>query len=94
MTIIPYLIYLLLVALHVVILKDVTTIYTVPLNLSAFLVLAVTLYKDDMTAIWFGFFAGLVMAAGGFSWLLRQGSSQSRFAESQTDLRPGRHFPA
>jgi len=65
MTIIPYLIYLLLVALHVVILKDVTTIYAVPLNLPAFLVLAVTLYKDDVTAIWFGFFAGLVMAAGG-----------------------------
>ncbi len=65
MTIIPYLIYLLLVALHVVILKDVTTIYAVPLNLSAFLVLAVTLYKDDVTAIWFGFFAGLVMAASG-----------------------------
>ncbi len=65
MTIIPYVIYLLLVGLHAVILREVTGIYTAEINLAAFLVLAVVLYKDDRTAAWFALFAGLVAAAGG-----------------------------
>ncbi len=65
MTVIPYILYLLLVAAHVVILRDLTSIYAVPLNMPVLLVLLVALYKDDVKTTWFGFLAGLVMAAGG-----------------------------
>ncbi len=65
MTIIPYILYLLLVGLHGVVLDEVTVIWSAHLNLPAFLVLAVALYKDDIPATWFGFFVGLVAAAGG-----------------------------
>ncbi len=61
---IPYLLYLLLIALHQVVFKDVTGIVTASLNLTALLVLAVALYKTELVAMWFGFAAGLVMAAG------------------------------
>jgi hypothetical protein len=58
-----------LIALHVVILKEVTTIYAASINLSALLVLLVAIYKDDLVASWFGFFAGLLLSAG-LPWLL------------------------
>jgi rod shape-determining protein MreD len=64
MRIIPYIIYLLIVALHQVALKDITALWGAPLNMTALIVLAVALYKSEVTAGWFGFFAGLVMAAG------------------------------
>jgi len=70
MTVIPYVLYLLLVAAHVVILRDLTAINTATLNLPALMVLLVALYKDDVKATWFGFLAGLVMAAGGPPWQL------------------------
>jgi hypothetical protein len=63
--VIPYLIYLLLIAFHVVILQDATSIYTAFLNLPALIVLVVAIYKDDLPATWFGFVAGLVAFAGG-----------------------------
>jgi hypothetical protein len=44
---IPYLLYLLLVGLHQVILKDVTMIYNATINLPAFLVLAIAIYKSE-----------------------------------------------
>ena len=65
MTVIPYILYLLLVAAHVVVLRDLTTIFAAPLHVPALLVLLVALYKDDVQATWFGFLVGLVMAAGG-----------------------------
>ena len=65
MRVIPYLIYLLLIAFHVVILQDATTIYTAYLNLPALIVLVVAIYKDDIPATWFGFVAGIVAFAGG-----------------------------
>ena len=65
MTVLPYILYLLVVAAHVVILREQTIIYTASLNLPALMVLLVALYKDDVQATWFGFLAGLVMAAGG-----------------------------
>jgi len=68
MTIIPYILYLLLIGAHVVILRDQTSIATITLNLPAMIVLLVALYKDDVKATWFGFLAGLVMAAGGPPW--------------------------
>jgi cell shape-determining protein MreD len=65
MAIIPYLLYLLLIAFDAVILKDAIAIYGVTINMPVLVVLIVTLYKDDVPAVWFGFFAGLVAAAGG-----------------------------
>jgi hypothetical protein len=65
MTVIPYILYLLLVGLHVVVLDDMTAVRSAHLNLAAFLVMAVALYKEDVPATWFGFFVGLVAAAGG-----------------------------
>jgi hypothetical protein len=69
MRIIPFILYLLLIAFHQEILKDVTAIYTASINLTALIVLLVAIYKDDLIASWFGFFAGLVAAAV-LPWLL------------------------
>ena len=64
MRVIPYFLYLLLIALHQVILSDVTSVYGVTINLAAFLVLAVAVYKTEVAATWFGFAAGVTVAAG------------------------------
>ena len=64
MTILPYILYLFLLAFHQVILRDVTAIYGATIDLTGFMVLAVSMYKSEETSIWFGFFAGLVTAAG------------------------------
>ena len=61
---IPYILYLFLIALHQVIFKDVTSIAGASVNITAFLVLAVALYKTELVAIWFGFTAGIVVVAG------------------------------
>jgi cell shape-determining protein MreD len=61
---IPYLLYLLLVGLHQVILKDVTMIYNAAINVPAFLVLAIAIYKSETSATWFGFLVGVVLAGG------------------------------
>ena len=61
---IPYLLYLLLVGLHQVILRDVTLIYNAAINLPAILVLAVAIHKSEISALWFAFLVGVVMAAG------------------------------
>jgi rod shape-determining protein MreD len=60
---IPYLIYLLLLGGHQVITREPTMILGAPLNLTALVVLAVALYKPEVVALWFGFAAGLVVAA-------------------------------
>jgi len=62
--IIAYILYLLLIGMHMVIWKDVTSIFDVVINLPACLVLLVALYKDEVPVTWFGFLAGLVAAAG------------------------------
>ncbi len=63
MKLIPYILYLLLVAFYEVILRDLTSIYGVALGLPVLLVLAVAVYKSELSAIWFGFAVGLVTAA-------------------------------
>lgn len=63
MKIIPYLLYLLLLGGHQVITREPTMILGAPINLTAFVVLAVALYKPEVVALWFGFAAGLVVAA-------------------------------
>ena len=57
---IPYLLYFWLVAMHQVFLADVTSVFGVTINLSALLVIAVALYKQEIEVGWFGFFVGLV----------------------------------
>ncbi|UCC43871.1 MAG: rod shape-determining protein MreD [Candidatus Zixiibacteriota bacterium] len=64
MRIAPYILYLFLIAMHEVIWRDVTSIYGVSINFTAFVVVAVAIYKSEMIALWFGFLAGLMMAAG------------------------------
>ena len=63
MKVLPYLLYLLIIAAWVVIFQDVTYIYSAGINLPMFIVLAVALYKDELQATWFGFAAALVTFA-------------------------------
>lgn len=62
--VLPFVLYLLLVGLHVVVLESATAIYTARINLAAMMVLAVAIYKPELVATWFGFAVGLVLAAG------------------------------
>jgi cell shape-determining protein MreD len=62
--VIPFLLYLVLIAMHQVITRDLTTIYGMSINLAALIVIMVAIYKTEMTSLWFGLVAGLVMAAG------------------------------
>jgi cell shape-determining protein MreD len=55
--------YLILIALHVVITDDLTAILSARINLAAFLILVVALYKGEFVSLWFGFCAGLVGSA-------------------------------
>jgi len=64
MKLIPYLMYLLLIAGHATILRQVTSIYGVTISLAVLTVLLVAIYKSEFTALWYGFVAGLVVAAG------------------------------
>lgn len=59
----PYVLYLILIALHTVITDDLTAILSARINLTAFIILAVALYKGELASLWFGFFAGLVAGA-------------------------------
>ncbi len=61
---VPYILYLLMIGLHVVVLREITSVYSVSVNLAALTVLAVALYKSELTAMWLGVMVGLVMAAG------------------------------
>lgn len=61
---IPYILYLLLIGSHQVIWRDVTSVWGVSINLAGLMVLTTALYKSELATLWFGFFAGLVMAAG------------------------------
>ena len=63
MRVVPYLLYLLLLAAHVVIFRDLTSIWGATVNLAAFMVLAVSLYKTELIAAWFGLATGIVLAA-------------------------------
>ncbi|RKX22434.1 MAG: rod shape-determining protein MreD [Candidatus Zixiibacteriota bacterium] len=63
MRVIPYILFLLLVGMHVVFLRDVTSIYGVSPDLPILIVLLVALYKNDTVATWFGFAVGLVAFA-------------------------------
>ncbi|MCK4573503.1 MAG: hypothetical protein KAU36_03985 [candidate division Zixibacteria bacterium] len=64
MRVIPFLLYLWLIALHEVFLGDITAVYGVSINLTVLMVLLVALYKSELVTVWFGFLAGLVGFAG------------------------------
>lgn len=59
----PYLLYLLLIAMHEVIWRELIGLFFVALNLPAMIVVMIAIYKSQTAAAWFGFLAGLVMAA-------------------------------
>ncbi len=63
MKLLPYLLYLLVIAMHEVIWKELSGLYFVALNLPAMIVAMVAIYKSETAAAWFGFLAGLVLAA-------------------------------
>ncbi|HVP07547.1 MAG TPA: hypothetical protein VMS71_06860 [Candidatus Acidoferrum sp.] len=64
MSIIAYFFYLVLIAGFQVILRPLTSFWGVSLNLPIFIVLTVAWYKSELTAVWFAFFAGIVISAG------------------------------
>ena len=59
----PYILYLLLIAFYRTNLMELFSIGPARIYLTALLVILVALNKDDLTALWFGFFAGLVYDA-------------------------------
>jgi rod shape-determining protein MreD len=59
----PYILYLILIAMHQVFMRDLTAIAGSRIDLAALIVLAVALYKSEVITLWFGLFAGIVMAA-------------------------------
>lgn len=61
--VIPFILYLLLVGFHQTIFKDLTQIFYASINIPVLLVLAVAIYKSELTSVWFGFLVGLVMAS-------------------------------
>lgn len=61
---IPYLLYLWLIALHQVILSDLTVILGVKINIVMLIVVIVALFKSEITTLWFSFIAGLVGYVG------------------------------
>ncbi|MBI5266386.1 MAG: rod shape-determining protein MreD [candidate division Zixibacteria bacterium] len=63
MRLIPYILYLILISFHVVILADLTSIAGVKIDLAAFIILTVAMYKGELAALWFGFLAGLTAGA-------------------------------
>ena len=61
---IPYILYLMLLALHQVVLLEATRIGAAWIDLAGLMVISVAIYKSEDIAIWFGFWAGLVAFAG------------------------------
>jgi rod shape-determining protein MreD len=60
---IPYILYLLLIAMHHVALHEITAIGPAAINLTALIILLVAIYKEESAALWFGFVAGLMSSA-------------------------------
>jgi hypothetical protein len=60
MKIIPYLLYLYLLAFYNTILSAILSVYGAAIDLTAITVGMVALYKRESTVLWFAFFAGIV----------------------------------
>lgn len=63
MKILKYILLLILVAFNEVILRDVTNIMGVAINIPAMIVMALALRESELEAAWAGFIVGVVMAA-------------------------------
>lgn len=61
MKFVPYFLYLWLIGFHIVIGRDVSSIYGVSINLTALVVVLVAYYKSEVVAAWFGLLAGLLV---------------------------------
>lgn len=62
--VIPFICYLVLIAMHQVITRDLTTVFGFTINLAVLVVIIVAIYKTEMISLWFGLVVGLVLAAG------------------------------
>lgn len=60
MRIIPYIFYLFLLALHLILIKDITTIYGASIDLTVLMITLVALYKSETATLWFAFCAGII----------------------------------
>lgn len=69
----PYIFYCFLIGFHQIILKNITSISGVEINLPVIIVLLVAIYKDEIVSIWFGFFAGIVLTVSAPEQMAWQG---------------------
>jgi len=60
MRIIPYILYLFLLAFHLTIVKDITVIYGAFIDFTVLMVALVALYKGESTALWFAVCVGII----------------------------------
>jgi len=63
MSVIPYVVYLLIIACYRTLLVGWLSVGQAQIDLAALIVLLVALKKEDMEAVWFGFAAGIVYDA-------------------------------
>ncbi|MFQ5452831.1 MAG: hypothetical protein ACE5D6_01430 [Candidatus Zixiibacteriota bacterium] len=64
--IIPYILYFWLIAMHQVILKDVTSIFGISINLAVLIIVLATFYKSELVVCWFSFLIGLIAYTADF----------------------------
>ena len=60
MKIIPYILYLFLIAFHHTIFSELTSIYGAAIDLTVLLVALIAIYKGEVATLWFAFAAGIV----------------------------------
>lgn len=61
MRVVPYILYLYLLALHCTILSDITGIFGAIINLAVLMVTMVALYKTELVSFWFAISVGIVV---------------------------------
>lgn len=61
---IPYVVYLIIIAMHQVLLNELVSVFDFTINVTALIVLLVSMYKSETTALWFACIAGVVASAG------------------------------
>jgi len=66
MKVIPYIIYLYILALHYTILTDLVSIYGSVIDLAVLMVVLVAIYKDEITSLWFAISVGIVAGSQRF----------------------------
>lgn len=64
MKIIPFILYLFIIAFYEVVLDGPATLFEAAINVPALFVLIVSVYKPEMVVVWFGFWVGVILSAG------------------------------